>query len=195
MFCHSCGKQISDNSKFCCFCGQSQAGYEPKTEKMICTKCRKEFDAEMVFCDQCGMRLVRGNGINDVFKAQQDASKEAQVCGIPNASTGKADICSTKLMEISNISVYKGNTLMGTPILTGTMFLYADRIDFKAMLVTVSRKFVGMDEIAAVYRGMGVWSSIVIVLKSRNAFTFAGRDMEQGVIDNAIKIINENISH
>lgn len=58
MYCAACGHKIEETAKFCTFCGEKQKQKEePVVKKCICKRCNKEFDPEMLFCDQCGMRV------------------------------------------------------------------------------------------------------------------------------------------
>lgn len=168
MFCISCGKEIAEGSKFCSFCGAQQEKEEAKVQKMYCTKCRKEFDAEMMFCDECGMKLTS-------FNAQETDGK---------------------LMEIGMASIYRGNKSIGTAMLSGTVYLYADRIETKAMLGGSPDVFVKMEDIAGVSKGsyMIIWSSLILRLKNGDVFTIAGATTGSETIDRAIKIINRSIS-
>ena len=56
MFCQFCGKEISDNSKFCNYCGEKQEIIIPT--KKICPQCKTDFDTDMSFCNECGSKLI-----------------------------------------------------------------------------------------------------------------------------------------
>ena len=79
---------------------------------------------------------------------------------------------------------------------SGTVYLYADRIETKAMLAGSPDVFVKMDDIAGVSKGsyMIIWSSLILRLKNGDIFTIAGATTGSETIDRAIKIINRCIS-
>lgn len=54
VLCKHCGKQISENAKFCNFCGQSTGSSLIKQEKKFCVYCGKEILREAKFCNFCG---------------------------------------------------------------------------------------------------------------------------------------------
>lgn len=180
MFCISCGKEIAEGSKFCSFCGAQQEKEEAKVQKMYCTKCRKEFGAEMMFCDECGMKL------------SPNASFHAADSELTSFNAQETD---GKLMEIGMASIYRGNKSIGAAMFSGTVYLYADRIETKAMLAGSPDVFVKMEDIAGVSKGsyMIIWSSLILRLKNGDVFTIAGATTGSETIDRAIKIINRSI--
>lgn len=183
MFCISCGKEITEGSTFCNFCGAQQEKEKPKVQKMYCTKCRKEFDAEMMFCDECGMKLSS----NVYFYA---ADSELTSFSFDAQSTDG------KLMEIGMASIHRGNKSIGAAMFSGTVYLYADRIETQARLAGSPDVFVKMDDIAGVSKGsyMIIWSSLIIRLKNGDVFTITGATTGSETIDRAIEIINRCIS-
>ncbi len=54
VLCENCGKQISENVKFCNFCGQPVNPVSIKQEKKFCIYCGKEILKEAKFCNFCG---------------------------------------------------------------------------------------------------------------------------------------------
>ena len=54
VLCKHCGKQISENVKFCNFCGQPTGSSSIKQEKKFCVHCGKEILREAKFCNFCG---------------------------------------------------------------------------------------------------------------------------------------------
>lgn len=54
VLCEHCGKQISENVKFCNFCGQPVNSGSIKQEKRFCVYCGKEISAQSKFCNFCG---------------------------------------------------------------------------------------------------------------------------------------------
>lgn len=72
MICSVCGKQITDNKKFCIYCG-SPVRKEEKTAqavKMIrprfCKSCGSELEEDANFCDQCGAKIELVPDLTDV---------------------------------------------------------------------------------------------------------------------------------
>jgi hypothetical protein len=66
MFCSSCGKKITENSKFCKYCGASQTETEEKKKKII-----KKKDYETVWtCDYC----------KEEFKTKEESDKHELYC-------------------------------------------------------------------------------------------------------------------
>ena len=49
--CKGCGKPLSENAKFCAYCGKSV------NEEKICPKCGKENQQNSLFCCNCGEKL------------------------------------------------------------------------------------------------------------------------------------------
>ncbi len=180
MFCLSCGKEISDGAKFCSFCGVQQEDAE--SVKMYCAKCHKEFDTEMIFCDECGMKLSpkghHGTTQPEAPPFNKQRSNKKQ-----------------KPMEIGLASIYHGNKAIGMAMFSGTIYLYADRIETKAMLAESPSVFVKTEDIVDVSKGtfMLMWSSLILRLKSGEVFTITGAKVGSETINRAIKIINRGI--
>ena len=142
-------------------------------DKMYCNRCQKEFDADMMFCDECGMRLSSNANFNNEESCIDDG----------------------RLMEIAMASIYRGNTSIGTPIFAGTIYIYADRIERKAMLGDIRDVFVKMEDIVEVDKGnyMLVWSSLILKLSNGDVYTLSGATTGTETINRAYKIINDNI--
>lgn len=186
MYCKACGKEIAKEAKFCSFCGTKLETEKPKIEKMICPKCNKEFDVEMMFCDECGARLIPDTQYNS---GQEPSHNTYSSFSEPQKNKDG------KLMEMM-VSIYNGNRAIGVAIFSGTVYLYSDRIETKAMLAGAPEVFVRMDEISDVSKGsyMVIWSSIILRLKNGNVFTIAGAAPGSANIDRAIQVINNGIN-
>lgn len=71
MYCQKCGKQISDDSKFCSYCGEKNNFYEEKQTVAfratitLCPKCTKELPEGSSFCAYCGEKNVIEKNEND----------------------------------------------------------------------------------------------------------------------------------
>ncbi|MBR6513673.1 MAG: zinc ribbon domain-containing protein [Clostridia bacterium] len=180
MICISCKQEIEDGTKFCSFCGAIQEKDEAQTqkdeaqaEKVYCPECRKEFDADRMYCDECGLILRT--------KAELDA-----------ADFKKTD---EKLMEIPMASIYRGNVSMGTPIFTGKLYFYTDRIDKKPLYGGIQNIFIKTEDIAEAKKGsyMVVWSSIHIKMKNGTFFTIVGGTTGAETINRALQMIKDNM--
>lgn len=78
MFCQFCGKEISDNSKFCNYCGEKQEIIVPT--KKICPKCKTDFEPDMSFCNECGSKLIEvpENYVPDDVKPEDEPVKKTE---------------------------------------------------------------------------------------------------------------------
>ncbi len=171
MICVSCGKEISEGSVFCNYCGAKQKKEEPKAEKMYCSQCQKEFDADMMFCDECGMKLTPA--------------------GSGNTQSGNGF-----LLQIELASICRGSKPIGATAFHGTVYFYDDRIETKVMLADNAEVFARMEDITGVSKGsyLGIWSCLTINLKNGEAYTIAGAATSSATIDRAIDIIKRNIA-
>ena len=56
--CSNCGKELSDNAKFCSKCGSKcEEVVQEKKVKRMCQKCGHELDEKMKFCPKCGTEI------------------------------------------------------------------------------------------------------------------------------------------
>ena len=99
------------------------------------------------------------------------------------------------IMQINATSVYSGTKAAGVEILSGTIYIFADRIDTKSNISPSLKTFLKMSEIQSVSKSkyMHMWSSIVINLKNGDAYTLASASAGSAAIDRALQIINKNI--
>lgn len=81
---------------------------------MFCTSCGKEIPAGSKFCGNCG--------------APVSAPSNPAVATDPVASTQK---CNTELVQLKNVSKYKGTPVAGYSEATGTLLVYHDRLEFR----------------------------------------------------------------
>lgn len=101
------------------------------------------------------------------------------------------------IMQINATSVYSGTKAAGVEILSGTIYIFSDRIDTMSNLSTTLTPFVKMCDIQSVAKSkyMHMWSSIVLNLKNGDAYTLASASAGSAAIDRALQIINKNISN
>lgn len=92
MKCPHCDKQISDDSKFCMFCGGEIVKEEPKEEieetiSIKCSKCGAEVRKDALFCPVCGNKLVE----EKIFcpRCGKENSCDADFCVVCNHSLQK----------------------------------------------------------------------------------------------------------
>lgn len=99
------------------------------------------------------------------------------------------------IMQINATSVYAGTKAGGTEILSGTVYIFADRIDTMSNISQTLTPLVKMSDIQSVSKSkyMHMWSSIIINLKNGNAYTLASASAGSAAIDRALQIINESI--
>lgn len=71
MICPKCGKENSEKSKFCSFCG------EEISKEQICPKCGEVFKEDAIYCDICGTKLEKQ-------KEQEIETKKCPHCGKNN---------------------------------------------------------------------------------------------------------------
>ncbi len=89
MKCPHCDKQISDDSKFCMFCGGEIVEKEPEEEieetiSIKCSKCGAEVRKDALFCPVCGNKLVE----EKIFcpRCGKENSYDANYCVVCNYS-------------------------------------------------------------------------------------------------------------
>ena len=88
MKCPHCDKQISDDSKFCMFCGEEIVEEEPEEKEesvsVKCEKCGAEVRKEAKFCPVCGNKLVE----EKIFcpRCGKENSYDANYCVVCNYS-------------------------------------------------------------------------------------------------------------
>lgn len=62
MYCSKCGKEITQNMKFCAHCGEKISVNEANIEKIyvsVCSKCGQNTDNGMKFCTRCGGEIIK----------------------------------------------------------------------------------------------------------------------------------------
>ena len=103
MKCRNCGKEISDNSNFCRFCGTM-------IEKAYCRRCGAVLEQDSAFCSECGAPTAKTGSDENVipaggFRWEEDSSGMIFITGhcgtggevnIPPVINGKrvTEICS-----------------------------------------------------------------------------------------------------
>lgn len=55
-YCNKCGKELSDSSLFCKFCGHKIKSKVASSDKSFCYSCGKELSNHAIFCKHCGTK-------------------------------------------------------------------------------------------------------------------------------------------
>lgn len=170
MKCTKCNQEIPEASKFCFHCGAKVVLQEnsltiPRINKRkMCPGCRSVFDAECVYCDQCGrllqLKLIEGK----------------------------------ELYRIRLASKYDGEPTIGIAKATGDLIIYDDRVEFKRMMGNAAASAFGvvgmhfaakktpplevykMNEIVSIREGRyaGMMPTLIIQLNDGKIFSFCG---------------------
>lgn len=189
MRCLKCNHEISNESRFCSYCGtkvevvEVQAVPENKRCKS-CPGCKKIFDSNHVFCDQCGRLLLE------------------------RVIEGK------ELKKFKLMSKYAGEPKVGVAKATGDLIIYDDRIHFivkmgnavgavfgaVGMAVSASKSkkenhdgdVYWMKDIEEVHesRYMGTMPMLVIRMRNQQLYSFSGLS-SSAAVTNAVELINE----
>jgi len=216
MFCIKCGKELSQEARFCAYCGQ--AVQKPEPVVMLCPNCGREFDEDKIYCETCGYKL-QPKGRQHTAKLQ---SKKPQIpipvpkpAVQPKPTPQPQPITQAAPMVLNLMSQYVGEPSVGVAKATGKLSIYPDRMVFdKQMGNALGNAFglVGMlaaqkkaqkegkqeiylfSDLAWVKRGKyaGTMPTLVIGLKTGEVFSFAGGALTQS-IDRAIAAINVHI--
>lgn len=98
--CSNCGKELSDNAKFCSKCGSKcEEVVQEKKVKRMCQKCGHELDEKMKFCPKCG------TGIKTV--ESRDKSKIEQVTEMASSGVMQAGSALTEGVEKAEKNLMK----------------------------------------------------------------------------------------
>lgn len=90
MFCRYCGKEISENAKFCSECGMDQSVNQAvKTIKLKCEHCGATMDVKegsnVVYCSYCGTKqLILDSDVVAKEKVKANVFKEIELTKIKN---------------------------------------------------------------------------------------------------------------
>lgn len=131
MYCKQCGKVISDQSRFCGYCGA------PVLQDTVCPACGARIEENQMFCVNCGTRIGRRerqasnpamiNGFQNQTAARNSGSGNAENQGYEgrkNTSSGAL------LRSVKLVSLYEGEPTVGIAKATGNLNIYDDRIEF-----------------------------------------------------------------
>lgn len=103
--CSNCGKELSDNAKFCSKCGSKcEEVVQEKKVKRMCQKCGHEQDEKMKFCPKCGtgIKTVESRDKSKIEQVTEMASSGVMQAG--SALTEGVEKSREKFNEIQNMS-------------------------------------------------------------------------------------------
>lgn len=103
--CSNCGKELSDNAKFCSKCGSKcEEVVQEKKVKRMCQKCGHELDEKMKFCPKCGteIKTVESRDKSKIEQVTEMASSGVMQAG--SALTEGVEKSREKFNEIQNMS-------------------------------------------------------------------------------------------
>lgn len=90
--CSNCGKELSDNAKFCSKCGgKCEEVVQEKKVKRMCQKCGHELDEKMKFCPKCGTLMTNSEKVNQNEKRNIEKTVDMVSEGISQAETTIAE--------------------------------------------------------------------------------------------------------
>lgn len=210
MFYEQCGNQILNGAKFCTRCGT------PVHRERVCPNCQNKLSDSAIFCAQCGMRVdaapqaapVNSNPYTPPVHQQPQQPQQAAYTQQSYQNTQK-NTAGFQPQKYSMISKFVGEPTAGIAKATGTMTVYADRLEYSktfgnalgnafglvGMAVSANKaKQDGKVEIyhyhdiktAYVGKYMAVMPSVVLLLNDGQVFSFNGTFSNQA----ANKIVN-----
>ena len=80
MYCYNCGKQVSDNAKFCTNCGASLTNFDQGTARIklvsaVCPQCGARIkvnpDIEASVCEFCGNAILVDRAIQNFYSNEK----------------------------------------------------------------------------------------------------------------------------
>lgn len=181
MICPSCGKELSDGTKFCGYCGKTIPTGEAAGK--VCPSCGQTAGPDQVYCANCGALLV----------AQAAQIKAPEPAPQPHASQ-PARSTGVVLKRIT-MSLYEGEPTVAPSKATGSLVVYDDRIEFDKKWGNSALTSLGLIGVAAaakkvrqnpvetyyfrdivaarVGKYMGVYNTLVLQLSSGRTISFA----------------------
>lgn len=77
--CSNCGEEISDESKFCCYCGSQQSNIENQNKRTFvyegqihkCPNCGETIESFVTECPTCGYEIRSTNAANSVRELER----------------------------------------------------------------------------------------------------------------------------
>ena len=200
MFCEKCGKQISQDAKFCAFCGVAVLS------KKVCPTCGQGVEPNMLYCSSCGTKL------NGMVSSQQNFA-EREIPREPVTGRNSCGTLETNPLATAQLNWYEGDVSIGIVKAEGIFSVYRDRIEYKktrggagtyafglvSMAISASRAkkedaiVFWMDEIADVRESSYMMcTALVLELKNGQKYTFS-QVMQTDNIRNCITFIKRYI--
>lgn len=143
MFCSKCGHLIGEGERFCTRCGTPVT----QSQQHLCPECGAVVSEEAIYCGKCGTFVGKNSSPvspqpNPGFSVGNTGTGPQPNPGFfggntgttPQPTPGKDDFFdsvshSQELKKYSMISLYEGETSFGVAKATGTLTVYADRLE------------------------------------------------------------------
>lgn len=101
--CTECGKQIAENSKFCCYCGSVMQPVLNANIRWYCNHCKSQIPVSSKYCRSCGTRVL-----SPVVKNVNE--KRCHRCGTPLLENNKfCHSCGTPVQQAQVSKYPKGH--------------------------------------------------------------------------------------
>lgn len=133
MFCRYCGKEISENAKFCSECGMDQSVNQAvKTIKLKCEHCGATMDVKegsnVVYCSYCGTKqLILDSDVVAKEKVKANVFKEIELTKIKNE-----EVKQNKKEQKEEFNKYKKSKLSKFSIVVAVICLICAFMAFKS---------------------------------------------------------------